>query len=164
MKKLITDIQGRLMAAVPTLKYVDLDWGQLDFYYPNPPVQWPCALIDIMQAGYSNAAHRTQLGLLQVAINIADLKLSNSSGKAPQNQKDNALKIYDLMKDVFVALQGWTGDKSYTGLIRERYSKRSREDGITIHQLVFSTEIKDNAAMPVIDTTPASVVFKVQKL
>lgn len=157
MKKLITDIQNRLMAAVPALKYVDLDWGQLDFFYPHPPVQWPCALIDITQASYTNAAHRTQLGLVQIAINIVDLRLNNSSGKAPQTQKDNALKIYELLEAIFVALQGWTGDKAYSGLIREQYSKRSREDGITIHQLVFTTEMKDNAAMPVTDTAPATI-------
>ena len=42
MKQLLIDLQQRLLTEVPELKYVDLDWGQLSYYFPNPPVQWPC--------------------------------------------------------------------------------------------------------------------------
>lgn len=156
MKKLITDIQSRLIAQVTKLKYVDMDWGQLDFYFPNPPVQWPCALIKIAQAEYSNAAHRAQLGLVTIVISIADLRISNSSGKAPQGQKNYALGVIDLMNDVYKALHGWTNDKTYTGLIRTSYTQRQREDLLTIHQITFTTEIKDINAIPAYDVHSAT--------
>lgn len=162
MKQIITDIQNRLISQVPALKYIDLDWGQLDYYFPHPPVQWPCALIGITQGTFSNIAHRGQLGLLTVVISVADLRISNSSGKAPQNQKDKALAIFDIMQDVYEALQGWTGGSDYSGLIRAGYTQRQREDQVKIHQVIFTTEWKDTSAIPVPATTPATAKIKVQ--
>jgi hypothetical protein len=70
MEKLLTDIQDRLAAApMPDghaqprkndrlFEYVDLDWGQCDFYAGQmPPVKFPCALLDINAATYPNALH-----------------------------------------------------------------------------------------------------------
>lgn len=42
------------ISEVKELNYIDEDWGQLDKYSQSPPVQWPCCLIDISSANYSN--------------------------------------------------------------------------------------------------------------
>ena len=47
MKNSLESIQ-QLLQAIEGLKYVDEDWGQLDYYSPNFPVQWPCVLIRIL--------------------------------------------------------------------------------------------------------------------
>lgn len=41
------------LSGIKELRYVASDWGQLD--YEQPPVQWPCALIDMpgLQCGTS---------------------------------------------------------------------------------------------------------------
>jgi hypothetical protein len=41
-----------------------------------------------------------------VVIRLFDLKLSNSSQKAPGNQKENAKKIWQLIEDVNKAIHG----------------------------------------------------------
>ena len=53
MKALLEKIQEKL-SEVEGLKYIDENWGQLDYYSPNMPVQYPCVLIDIGQVQYSN--------------------------------------------------------------------------------------------------------------
>jgi len=53
MKQMVQNIQDRLVQKVPVLKYVDQDWGQMDFWREHP-VKYPCALIDVQSAGYTN--------------------------------------------------------------------------------------------------------------
>lgn len=45
MKDIILAIQEKLNSQVADLKYIDKDWGQLD--YDQPPVKYPFCLIDI---------------------------------------------------------------------------------------------------------------------
>lgn len=66
MKQLIIDIQNRL-ASLPELKYIDIDWGQID-YYDQPPVKYPCALIEIRQADYSNEGQHVQYGTVIIIL------------------------------------------------------------------------------------------------
>lgn len=148
MKELLTDIQNRLLAEVPELKYVDMDWGQLDFYNPHPPVKFPCALIDINSVQWSNVLKKGQMGLATTVITVADLRLSNTSGAAPQSQKDKAMEIFDVLEKIHIALHGWTAHASYTSLIRQTNTLRRREDGVKFYQITFTTEVKDDSAIP----------------
>ena len=64
MKELLQAIQARITDKVTALKYVDEDWGQLDYYSPNMPVQMPALLIDASSATWSNVGELGQLGLV----------------------------------------------------------------------------------------------------
>lgn len=62
MKNIFLDIQNKL-SNITELKYIDKNWGQL--LYEQPPVKFPCALLDIANVNY------TQLGqLAQTAVGI----------------------------------------------------------------------------------------------
>lgn len=164
MKQLLTDIQNRLLAEVPELKYVDIDWGQLDFYNPHPPVKFPCALIDISNVQWSNVLKKGQMGLATVVITVADLRLSNTSGAAPQGQKDKAMEIFEVLKNIYVALHGWTSHATYSGLIRQANTLRRREDGVKLYQITFTTEVKDYSAIPQQTTQQAGITVYVDML
>lgn len=142
MKQLLCDIQNRLLT-LSLLKHVDEDWGQLDYYLPNAPVKFPCALININSVQYSNAGELMQYGLVSVVITVADVKLSNSSGKAPQLQKQAAWKVYDAIEAVVKALHGWAGSPGYSALVRTQLTRRKNDDGINLFDIVFTTNIKD---------------------
>lgn len=149
MEKLLQDVQARLIDQVSALKYIDEDWGQLDYYAHNHPVKWPCALIDATAATWSNEGKLIQMGLVQVKVRVADLKLSNTSGAAPQAQKDKAFAIFATLREVFKALHGWAGDDHYSKLIRTASSRIKRNDGVRIYETIFTTQLKDTSAMPV---------------
>ena len=102
----IRNIQAKLTPVVG-LNHVDEDWGQLDDYSPNFPVQWPCALIDTPLINFSNLGmDRTQTPRNRqmsdgiVSITVANLKLNNTSGRAPKFQKDNAWSIWSLINKI----------------------------------------------------------------
>ncbi len=143
MKELLIDIQERLTTAVVALKYIDEDWGQLDYFANNAPVKWPCALIDVTSASWSNTLNLAQMGLVQVKIRVADLKLSKSSNAAPQGQKDKSFGIFDLLSDIHKCLHGWSGHDHYSALIRTASTRVKRADGVRIYEITYTTELKD---------------------
>ena len=161
MKQVIQNIQDRLTQAVPELKYVDQDWGQMDLY-ANPPVKYPCALIDIQSAQYTNDGNFIQQGTATVVIRLFDLKLSNSSQGAPENQKENAKKIWQLIEDVNKALHGQNFLQEGYGLpMREQMRRTKRKDGCYQTELYYSVQFTDTTCQP--EPIPVSPVTPVLK-
>ena len=155
MKQIIQDIQNRLMKQVPALKYADQDWGQMDFF-PNPPVKYPCALIDVQSAQYTNTGNFIQQGTATVVIRLFDLKLSNSSQKAPDNQKENAKKIWQLIEDVNKAIHGQNFLQEGYGLpIREQMRRAKRNDGCYQTELYYTIQFTDTTTEPVLTSVPS---------
>lgn len=159
METLLTDVLDRLKDKVPALKYFDEDWGQLDYYYPHPPVKWPCVLVDATDANWSDEGRKIQTGLIQVKIRLADLRLNNTSGNAPQGQKDKAFAIFTIQKEIYKALHGWTGSRHYSSLKRVRMGRVKREDGVRIYETIFTTQLKDASAADQLATAPATLVI-----
>lgn len=149
MKQIIQNIQQKLAKEVPALKYVDQDWGQMDFFTSPPPVKFPCALIDIQSAQYTNMGDLLQQGTAMVVIRIFDIKLSNSSHKAPDNQKENAKKIWQLIEDVNKAIHGQRFLQTGYGLpIREQIRRTKRSDGCYQTELYYSIQFTDASCEP----------------
>lgn len=148
MKQLLIDIQNRLTAIVTTLKYVDEDWGQLDYYNVAQPVKYPCSLININTASYSNEGNLVQQGLINVIITVCDVKLTNTSGSAPQLQKQAAWKVYDIIDAIVKALHGWAGSPNYSKLCRIQINRRKNDEGLNLFDIIFTTNLQDTIAMP----------------
>lgn len=151
MNQLLLDVQQRIVDYVPVVKYVDEDWGQLDDYSPNFPVKYPCVLVDCYSADYSNLGNLVQQGNCTIRLLIADLRLSNSSNAAPNSQKEKNASFYDTMKSIYTALHGWHRvGGNYTKLIRTAERRIKRDDGLKVHEMLFSVQIKDITAKPVL--------------
>jgi len=149
MKTIIDNIQAKLQT-LPGLKYVDEDWGQLDYYSPNFPVQWPCALIDVTNAAYSDTGkdrtkdpQQRQIAECYLTLSIANLKLTNTSGRAPKPQKDNARSIWELIEDVHKAVHGWNPEAMAGKLIRRGMQRVKRDDGVQEYTLSYSFGLTD---------------------
>jgi hypothetical protein len=147
MKKLIADIKSRL-AGVTGIKYIDEDWGQLDYYSPDFPVKYPCVLIDLAQVPWSNQGKLIQMGLVSVSIRVANMKLSNTNVKAPASQQAAAASIFDLLTSIHQALHGWTADSMNGPLTRTLTRKVNRDDGIREFEMIYSVQIIDDSAKP----------------
>jgi hypothetical protein len=150
MKVFLESVQEKLRSSVPELQYIDEDWGQLDSYSPNPPAKFPCALIDITSMSFSNIgidkkstpANR-QMGDGTITFIIANLKLSNTSAKAPQTQKDNAWKIWEIIKKLHQTVHGWKPIENSGALIRTGLKRIRRDDGIQEYQITYSIGISN---------------------
>lgn len=145
---MITDILKNLqtvLATIPELKYIDQNWGQLDDYSPNPPTQFPLVLIDVgtMQYNdigrdrYSNPQNR-QMGNGTIVLNIANLKLTNTSFMAPQQHKNDAWNIFNIIELVHEKLHGICPQGASSSLLRTNMRKIKRDDGIQEFEITYT--------------------------
>jgi hypothetical protein len=105
--QLYLDLSAYLKTAVPELRWIDQDFGQLERFRYRPEVSFPCALIDFVQATYSNQAELAQIGEVTINIRIGFAPFSQSHQAAPQDVKERALAYYNLEQRIFEAVQGW---------------------------------------------------------
>ena len=146
MKHIIEAIQTKL-AQHPDIKYVDENWGQLDYYSPNFPVQWPCVLIDIANANFDNIGKdnnqvpvNRQMAQITVELRVANLKLTNTSANAPHLQKTYARSIWQILEEVHAQLHGWNPSESTSKLIRTAVNRAKRDDGVQEYAVRYSCE------------------------
>ncbi|MDK7376140.1 hypothetical protein QP519_11415 [Weeksella virosa] len=143
MEQILQNIQTILKEK---FAYVDENWGQLNL--PNPPVKYPCALIDCDNANFSNLVndHRQQPtlrqeGLINIEITIATLKLTNTSAHAPQTQRDKAWLIYELIQEAHKLLQGQMVGNGK--LVRTAQRRIRRADGMQEHRIIYTLAAHD---------------------
>lgn len=144
MKAFLEAIQTKL-ATIPALKYIDEDWGQMDSYSPNPPTMFPCALIDITSMSFSDIGKDNSVNPINrqtadgtVTFIIGNMKLSNTSHRAPQSQKDNAWSIWGIIEDLHKAVHGWKPISESGALMRRSHKRIRRDDGIQEYQITYS--------------------------
>lgn len=149
MKNLLEKLQLRL-AEIPQLKYIDENWGQLDYYSPNMPVQYPCTLIDVQQVQYSNIGKdltkiplQRQIAQVQIKITIANMRLTNTSLQAPRRQKEDAWSIWTLIEMIHQKIHGFSPLPNASPLIRTSQNRTLRDDGIQEYEVYYSCEVQN---------------------
>ena len=135
MKQIFLNIQNRLADQVPALHYIDKNWGQLNI--PQPPVQWPCCLIDLDSIDYSQASDRCRLAEASISLTIADHHTVRSSAKAPS--KSDAYDILDTISAVIDSLEGYRVPDTTQDLTRTRLAKTYSDQSYDIYTLTFTT-------------------------
>lgn len=147
MIEILKSIQEQI-GTVPEIKHVDEDWGQLDDYGENIPVKWPCALFDVTSVDYSDIGYdkkakpkNRQLGLVNVTIKFANLKLTNSSLRAPVVQKDKAWQLHKIQQDAHEVIQGFEPAINCSPLIRSKFRRVKRDDGVQQYEVTYTMEV-----------------------
>ena len=147
MKQFLNAVLLRLKE-IPELKYVDENWGQLDFYKPNAPVKYPAAVIDFEKLYWECLGDLTQNATAEITIEVATLRLSASSGGVSQKRRSEAFEIYEILDKIVLSLHGWTPIETCSCLVRTETAKLGVVDGIKKYQLRFKCQIYDTSTMP----------------
>ena len=147
--ELLDSIKTKI-AEITEIKYIDENWGQLDYYSAHPPVQWPCCLIDISDIQFTNIGidrEKTpinrQMGNCIVKITIANMKLTNTSQRAPIRQKNDAWKVLDLMEKLHQKIHTFVPITNSSPLIRQNMQRTLRDDGVQEYTITYKTEIQN---------------------
>ena len=69
MQDIIFSLLQRI-SSLPEIAYASADWGQLS--YNAPPVEWPCALIDISQVSLHDHLQEQQSAEGIITVTLAD--------------------------------------------------------------------------------------------
>lgn len=149
MKALLEKIQQQV-SEITELKYIDENWGQLDYYSPNMPVQFPCALIDVQQVQFTNLGRdmskkpvQRQIGQVVLKITIADIRLTNSSMQAPRAQKERVWAIWGIIEQIHKQLHGVSLLPNVSPLIRSSQRRTLRDDGVQEYEVYYSCEVQN---------------------
>lgn len=135
LEKAMIAVQDRLLELLPEkIAYLAEDWGQLDFYNERPPVTFPCVLIDIAEAEFSDCTRKVQQGEAILTVRVAHFDPVNVSALAPDS--DKAFRMFSLLRTLYVQLQGLSGE-TFSGLTRTSLRRAKREDAIREYVMQF---------------------------
>lgn len=155
MKQLISDVLTRL-ADTGKLQYIDSDNGQLDI--PQPPVKYPCALVDISASQPSDMSGSKQINVVTLQVRVADLVLSPGSMAASPAQKERALGMFDLIDVVNARLHGWHGSPHYGPLTKSGFKKVYRQDGLREFVVMYRVQVTDSSAVAELTRTKVNSI------
>jgi hypothetical protein len=130
------------LKSIPSLRYTAEDWGQLDSFN-QPPVRFPCVLLDVEEIRYSDNGRGSQQGEASLTVRVADNRAVNGSFQAPPSTSEFAM--FDLLQAVYKALQGLSGP-GFSPLTRRHTVRVRREDGIREFRTSFDFAFTDNDA------------------
>lgn len=145
---IINQIGARIKEKVPKIKHYDCDWGQLDYYQGEPPVLWPCLLIDLVDFDFENRGENVQDARGKIVLRLAYAPYSSSSAGTPELYRQKALAFLDLEAQVHKALQGWAVGDEFGVCIRENTTTEKREDPIRVRQIIYSVTFEDYSTLP----------------
>jgi hypothetical protein len=147
--QLLIMMQERLMENVPDIRYSNQDLGQLEAP-GDPPVSWPCALIDMSDTQYADLMGGTQEGnVCTVSIRLGFNPYSQTSNLQPQAVREKGLSYYDLEDAIYRCFQGWTGNGMFSPFTRVRaVTEKREEDRFRVRVLIFTTAFEDDGARP----------------
>lgn len=151
--KLYLELADHLKEQVPALRWIDQDFGQLEEDDIRPATSFPCALIDIGDADYTDLSENVQHGTVRVLIRLGFAPFSSSHQGAPGSVKDKALQYYNLEQQIYEAVQGWYNEFS-TPFTRRKFATEGRNDKLRVRVLMFETTYEDESAMVQYSKTP----------
>jgi len=104
MKQLLEAVMAKLEWDVPQLQWIDMNVGQM--YADDPPVHYPCALVDISQIRYANltASMQTCEVYVEVTLHFAPLNLNGIGTPSPVSV--TSLEQYEVAESLYKALHG----------------------------------------------------------
>jgi hypothetical protein len=79
-------------------------------------------------------------------MRIADNPSERTAANVNDEARQTALNPYDIVADVYKALQGFETDEFYA-LSRTRQYKENRSDGLFVYRIDFKTEFYDETAV-----------------
>lgn len=140
-------VRARLKDKAPSLRFIDQDLGQLDFFDARPAVSFPCALIDIDDMTFDEAGEFVQTGEGSIVIRIGLDCYSPSNGLVDEDVATIAMDYYEVEQEVYLALQGWADD-NFGKLIRQSAVTEKRNDNYRIRKIRFKVGMEDESAKP----------------
>lgn len=143
--QVISQIAQRL-AQVSQLKWIDLDYGQLDTTGERPAVAFPACLIDLAYPVCDNVSQYQQVVTCNVQLRLAFSPINTPrllSG-AEANHVAITNGVTPIIEAVHEAMQGWeTG--SLSPLQRLTVTPEKRRDGIKVYRVIYQTTFMETA-------------------
>ena len=140
------------LKTIPKLKYINEDWGQLDFH-DQPPVLFPCALLECEQVNYTELSRLAQRASASITVRIADAPPIQQRNARAQTACVQRYTMFALIAEVNKVLHGLSGE-GFSGLVRVSQRRRRRDDAIREFTLTYTFSFTDASCIAVTTAKP----------
>ena len=141
-KELFIAVCDRLKEAVPELRWIDADEGQLNVS-ERPPVAVPCCLVEMSYPQCENHTAGTQRVRVQFALRVAFNCCAATNAAAPVAVREQALQRLDTLQRIHEALQWWSYGHRINPVRRVRVTPERRSDGLKVYTAVYESAFMD---------------------
>jgi hypothetical protein len=139
----------KIQQAIPTIRYIAQDFGQLEYYELRPAIGFPAVLIDIGAQLYTDASHSVQLATSTVTLRLAMGSYSDNSNITPAQVRAKAMEYYELEHALSQALHNWQPPHEAIGaLTRTTTDTEKREDDIRVRAITFAVSMQYDGDAP----------------
>ncbi len=142
MKELYNYLSEQLKT-INKIRWIDFNTGQLN--EQQPPVDFPCALIDIDLPVCKDIGANIQQVAADFTITLAFKAVGKTNNKTPLSQQQLALLYFDTVDLVYKKLQG-AGDKQFYKFSRKSVRSDNSKQGLKIIEVQFATSFYDRTA------------------
>lgn len=145
------------------IKYINEDWGQLD-YYQQPPVLFPCVLLECEEVDYTTQTGKHQQAIGVISVRVADYRVIQQSNVRANNTGGDRYGYFELLSQIHAVLQGLSG-VTFTALDRRNMRRVRRDDAIREMILSYRFTFRDSTAATPLQRlpVPAKVVPQIKK-
>ena len=143
MKTIYLPVANQLKTEVTTLRWIDADMGQLDFYDTKPPVAFPCALIDVDMPACEDMAAKEQLCDITISVRLAFNPLGQTNMAAPTSVQNTALELWATVDSAFDSLQGFSSTE-FGKLSRASQITEKRPDGLKVIKQIWKATLMES--------------------
>ena len=142
MKKsvIIKDLQEMLASELlaDEVKYIDKDWGQLTM--EQPPVGWPCVLIDIEAVEVMPLNDGNEKTTATIVLTVANKRTVSSSSRAPRASKEKSYDTLDLTDTIHALVQNYRAHGAeYSPLRQTTFYKTNDLPGAEVYTMRYVT-------------------------
>ena len=161
-------IRTKILADMPEVKHVNLDYGQLKTYDGRPSVQFPCVLIDFIGWQFSNIGENAQIAEGQVVITVGFAQYTRTDGIATDSMLERGLEYMEIEQAMCEQFHGWAPGDGFGYLIRQAATTVNLPNGIRTRVVSFVLEFEDYSLarlytvgakpLPEISTTSVDII------
>lgn len=160
--QIFIELQKKIAADVPEVKWVDLDVGQLESYEVRPKVQFPCVLIDFPGATYSNLSQNVEWWDGNINIKLGFDPFSETSSITPDAVKFQGLEYFEIEHKLYKSLKSFTAAGNIQPMCRISAVTENRDDTFRVRDIAFTSAAEDEAAQTDPGTTAAGLLVENQ--
>lgn len=128
---------------LPNVKWIDKDKSQFENLDNEYPIPFPAILIAFMRGNYSSLSDKAQSGEIIIRIRVGYENYADSFDGS--SNQDDALKYFEFMEQVHMALQGFAGT-NFTALQRVAEEEDLDHDMLIIQTFEYTTTLLDDSA------------------
>ena len=142
MIHIFTDIADKIQNDVPEIAWIDIDEGQFELF-DDPPVDYPCVLIDMPAGVFEDLPSLKQTGDLTITVKVAFSVFENINSEVPSLVKDEALAHFDILQKVMKAIHGM--ESEHYGTITRKSFQKDKVKYPKIYNVIFACSIFDSS-------------------